>query len=165
MTARRKWLAGGLALAALGAVWLGAGRSHRPAAPTEPAEPAEVAQLARRDYPRLADMPRLAHADADAGAVATTSRAGAPVQPPPPAQVINVGGAGPAPSPQPASAWAIDYRDAVCACHTRQCVGDLQGGFVRKLSAVVHGDEADDATYAAATSAAIRCYYALPEGS
>jgi hypothetical protein len=164
MSARRRWLAGGLIALAIGAVWFGAGRSRRSVtAAVETAEPAAQAQLARRDYPRLADMPPVALPDG--GAAATTTAAIAPVQPLPPAQVIKVGGDGPAPSPQPASAWAIDYRDAVCACHTRRCVGDLQGGFVRRLSAVVHGDETDDAKYAEATSAAIRCYYALPEGS
>jgi hypothetical protein len=108
-------------------------------------------------------MPASAHPDG--GVAATTTAAVAPAQAPPPAQVIKVGGDGPVPSLQPASAWAIDYRDAVCACHTRRCVGDLQGGFVRRLSAIVHGDEADDAKYAEATTAAIRCYYALPEDS
>jgi len=76
-----------------------------------------------------------------------------------------VGADRPAPPPQLASAWAIGYRDAVCACSTRTCVGDLQGRFVQQLGAMVQGDERDDQRYTEATRAAIKCYNALPEGS
>ena len=88
-----------------------------------------------------------------------------PPQPPPAAQAIKVGDDRPAPSPEPSSAWASDYRDAICACHTRSCVRDLQGAFIRRIGAMVHGDETDDERYSAAMRAAITCYSALPEGS
>jgi hypothetical protein len=164
MSTRRGGIAAALVVAAVAAVWLAAGRSdRRPTVAVEPSELPQQAPAVRRDYPRLADM--LPAARPDGGAAVAATSPSAAVQPPPPAQVIKVGSDGPTPSPQLASAWAIDYRDAVCACHTRRCVGDLQGGFVRKLGAIVQGDESDDTKYTEATRAALRCYFALPEGS
>jgi hypothetical protein len=158
MSAPRLLLAGGAIVALIGGLWLWPGRARQRPAETA-AAPAEAPRLAQRDYPSSPAAP------APPAAQPTQAAPTAPVQPPPPAQVINTGGEGPAPSPKQASAWAIDYRDAVCACHTRSCVRDLQGAFVRQLGAMAPGDENDVQKYSEATHAAIKCYYALPEGS
>jgi len=163
MRVSRLLLAGG-AIAALGGVlWLWPGRArHRPAetadAPAEAQETKEAPQLAQRDYPSAPPTPA-------PPTPAPAPAQPAPVQPSPPAPVIPVADNRPTPSPQRASAWAIDYRDAACACHTRACVRDLQTAFISRLGAMTPGDENDVQKFSEATHAAIKCYNALPEGS
>jgi len=161
MTAPRLLLAGGAGVALIGALWLGLGRAnHHPAeTAAAPDEAQEAPRLVQRDYPSAPAAP--APPTAQPGQPAPA----APVQPPPRARVIPVVDDRPAPSPQQASAWAINYRDAVCACHTRACVRDLQGAFVRQLDAMTPGDQNDVQKFSEATHAAIKCYNALPEGS
>jgi hypothetical protein len=163
MTLRRLLLAGGVILAVIGAVWLSPERARqRPATAVAAAtEAPEPPPLARRDYPSAP----AAAAPAPPRADRATATPPAPVQAPAPAPVWRAGDDRPAPAPQLAAAWATDYRDAVCACHTRTCVGDVQGAFVRRLNTMVQGDEDDVLKYTEATRAALKCYFALPEGS
>ena len=61
--------------------------------------------------------------------------------------------------------WIAEYRNAVCACKTRSCVGSIQSEFLNTLGSAKYDAERDQAVYVESSRQAIRCYAALPEDS
>ena len=114
----------------------------------------------RRDFPSHPD-PEQPSAKPDEAPAPTGPTAFA--TPPAPPTVIPVGDSRPPALRRSGASWALEYRDAICACSTRTCVRDLQGAFIHRLEAVDYDDERDGRQYSQATRAAVRCYTALPE--
>jgi hypothetical protein len=60
--------------------------------------------------------------------------------------------------------YEIEYRNAVCACQTRNCVRDLQAGFVARLSSIDRKQPSTDAVREASRQRRA-CIERLPEAS
>lgn len=67
------------------------------------------------------------------------------------------------PPRESATQWIADYEREVCACTTRACVRSLQSKFI--ATTMAYDTDRDEQAYGEGAREAIRCYFALPEGS
>jgi hypothetical protein len=118
-------------------------REPAPSAPTLP--PPGSRQAAPAVNPVAGTPSSLAQSSAGAGVTKPAARTAKPLP------------------KEPASKWIADYQDAVCACKTRTCVRDLQPRFM--TTRVDYDEDRDNDVYTDGAREALRCYFALPEGS